>query len=78
MKLKTAKRIVYIGFALIMICIVLSGATKLDLFAYIGLGIAVATLIFWCIFGRCPECGKFIRRSSSKICPNCGKPIDWT
>ena len=77
MKLKTAKTVVLIGFALIIICILLSGATKLDVFAYIGLGIAAADLIFWIIFGRCPECHKFIRRSSSKICRYCGKPIEW-
>ena len=77
MKLKTAKIVVLSGFALIFICIILSAATKLDLFAYIGIGIAAADLIFWVIFGRCPECHKFIRRSSSKICPNCGKKIEW-
>ena len=77
MKLKTAKTVVLIVFGLICICIVLSGATKNDLFAYIGFGLAAADLIFWIIFGRCPECHKFIRRSSSKICPNCGKPLEW-
>ena len=77
MKLKTAKTVVFIGFALIIICIILGGATKLDLFAYIGMGIAAADLIFWVIFGRYPKCHKFIRRSSSKICRNCGEPIEW-
>ena len=77
MKLKTAKTVVLIGFTLVCICIVISAATKQDLFAYIGMGLGGALLIFWIIFGRCPECHKFIRRSSSKICPNCGKKIEW-
>ena len=77
MKLKTAKTVVLIGFTLMCICIIICGATKLDIFAYVGMGLGAATLIFWIIFGRCPECHKFIRRSSSKICPNCGKKIEW-
>lgn len=77
MDLRTARRVVFAGFGLMCICIVICGATKLDLFAYVGIGIGAATMIFWVIFGRCPECRKFIRRSSSKVCPNCGKPIDW-
>ena len=77
MKLRTAKTVVLIGFTLVCICIVISGATKQDLFAYIGMGLGAALLIFWGIFGRCPECHKFIRRSSAKVCPNCGKKIEW-
>ncbi len=77
MKLKTVKRVVLGGFGLMGLCIILCGATKLDLFAYIGIGFAAATLIFWGIFGRCPACGKYLRRSSSKICRNCGQEISW-
>lgn len=77
MELKIVKRIVLIGFTVVCLCIILSAATKLDLFAYIGMGLAAATMIFWGIFGRCPACGKFLRRSSSKFCRHCGQPISW-
>nr|MBQ6242992.1 hypothetical protein [Lachnospiraceae bacterium] len=77
LELKIVKRILLIGFTVVCLCIIVCAATKLDLFAYIGIGLAVVTLIFWVIFGRCPACGKFLRRSSSKICRFCGQQISW-
>ena len=77
MKLKIAKYLVYGTSSFLLVCMILCIITKLGFFGYLGLGLFVAALVLWFIFGKCPACGKFLGRTQGKNCPCCGKEINW-
>lgn len=77
MNLKTVKRITVPACVLTILFIALGSFIKSDLLLWLGLIVAVLTLIFCLIFARCPYCGKYLGRGNEKYCTHCGKKIEW-
>ncbi|MBO4838478.1 MAG: hypothetical protein J5493_03800 [Lachnospiraceae bacterium] len=75
--LRNAKIIVLAGCAVMWVFIILGLITNLEIFAEIGVGVAIGTGLVWFLRWRCPHCGKFIRKAATDVCPACGKELDW-
>ena len=77
MKLKTAKYILLSACALMAVLLLAGSAVQSPLLILLGSVIAFAGAVFWIVFGRCPNCGKFLGRTDGKHCPHCGAEIKW-
>lgn len=42
----------------------------------IGVVILLASVVFRCIFYRCPHCGRYLDRSTGQYCPYCGRNVN--
>jgi hypothetical protein len=42
----------------------------------VGVVIMVCAPIFYFIFNRCPNCGKYLGRARGKYCQHCGEKLD--
>ena len=76
MKLKTAKCIMAVFCVLTVLFLILCSITKRMLWGYIGVVFAIIAVIFWLIFGRCPNCGRYLGRIIGRHCPHCGEKLD--
>ena len=77
MKLKTAKIVLFIGCGLMLLFLFLCAALEKKVYGYIGAAFAIASAIFWLIFGRCPACGRPLGRvETGQYCPHCGNKIE--
>ncbi len=77
MHLKTAKYILASICILMIILICVGSSTQNRFIALCGIIVAFLGDIFWIIFGRCPNCGKYFGRGNEKYCPSCGGKIEW-
>jgi hypothetical protein len=77
MKLKTAKYILFSACVLMAILFLIGSAAKIHWFIFLGVALAWVGIAFWIVFGRCPNCGKFLGRTYGKHCPHCGEKIEW-
>ena len=77
MKLKTAKVVLFTGCGLMLLFLLLCAALEKKVYGYIGAAFAIASAIFWLIFGRCPYCGHYLGRvGKGQHCPHCGEKIE--
>ena len=76
MKLKTAKYIFGAACILMVLFIILCSHTKRMVFGYLGIAFAIIGVVFWVIFGRCPNCGRYLGMIRGHYCPRCGEKID--
>lgn len=45
-------------------------------FSVTGIIIMVGSGVFYLVFYRCPDCGKFLGRNTGEYCPYCGKAVN--
>ena len=77
MKLKTAKVVLFAGCGLMLLFLLLCAALEKKVYGYIGAVFAIASAIFWLVFGRCPYCGHYLGRvGEGQHCPHCGEKIE--
>ena len=77
MKLKTVKTIFYILSGIISVMLVFALIMQAFGYAYIVIGIAIATVVFLSMFWRCPNCRKAIGRIGKyEFCQHCGTKLD--
>lgn len=77
MKLRTARNILYIACAVMVLFFIIGAAIDSILLMIIGMAAAFAGAAVWLIFGHCPSCGKFLGRTYDKFCSQCGAKIEW-
>lgn len=68
---KIAFLILFSGFSVVMIGALIK---KIDLI-YLGFVIMGSSFVFDFIYSKCPHCKGYIRYTSWKHCPHCGKDL---
>ena len=77
MNLRSAKRFLYIGCIVSVVLFALFMALQRPIFCYICLAVAATTAFIWGMYGRCPNCGEWLRIANYEHCPHCGEKIEW-
>ncbi|MBQ3467755.1 MAG: hypothetical protein IJH21_05515 [Oscillospiraceae bacterium] len=77
MNLRSAKRFLYIGCIVSVVLFALFMILQRPVLCYICLTVGAITVFVWHMYGRCPNCGKFLHIANYEHCPHCGEKIDW-
>ena len=69
------RKITLITMLIAVFFLLLGYFVKINLVLFIGWLIFMLALIFYLLFYRCHECGKFLGRDKVKYCPHCGSEV---
>lgn len=74
--LAVMERLLFIGFAIMVIPVFFTSDLWTGIFLFLGFGIMVAACIYRNKYFKCPHCdGKLNVRGVPKHCPDCGKEL---